>query len=201
MTAAEPTDARAENSAPPLPAVLPAVALLHDRSCDTDALLLEVARDLQARGLRVRGLCMTYPDRRSGEGCAGSMVLVDLNTGEEYLVSQPLGRDSKACRGDPQGFARASQVLRQALEEQPDLVVCNRYCETEADGRGFGAELLELLAAGYPLLTAVNPRYQDAWQRFTGGAAVLQARREVIDIWLASVGLGAPVPSVSATAG
>ncbi|MBP7523030.1 MAG: DUF2478 domain-containing protein [Leptothrix sp. (in: Bacteria)] len=194
MTAAEPTDACAENSA----TLLPAVALLHDRSCDTDALLLEVARDLQARGLRVRGLCMTYPDRGSAEGCAGSMVLVDLSTGDEYLVSQPLGRDSKACRGDPQGFARASQVLRRALDEQPDLVVCNRFGEMEAAGRGFSNELLELLAAGHPLLTAVAPQYQDAWQRFTGGAAVLPARREAIDAWLASIGLGA---AVSATAG
>ena len=196
MTAADPNVACAENSA----TLLPAVALLHDRSCDTDALLLEVARDLQAGGLRVPGLCMTYPDaeRCEAQGCASSMVLVDLSTGDEYLVSQPLGRDSKACRGDPQGFARASQVLRRALEEQPDLVVCNRFGEMEAAGRGFGAELLELLAAGHPLLTAVAPQYQDAWQRFTGGAAVLPARREAIDAWLASVGLGA---AVSATAG
>lgn len=194
MTAADPNVACAENSA----TLLPAVALLHDRSCDTDALLLEVARDLQVRGLRVRGLCMTYPDRGSGEGCAGSMVLVDLSTAEEYLVSQPLGQDSKACRGDPQGFARASQVLRRALEEQPALVVCNRFGEMEAAGRGFSTELLELLAAGHPLLTAVAPQYQDAWQRFTGGAAVLPARREAIDAWLASIGLGA---EVSATAG
>lgn len=189
MTAADPNVACAENSA----ALLPAVALLHDRSCDTDALLLEVARDLQARGLRVRGLCMTYPDadRCEAQGCASSMVLVDLSTGDEYLVSQPLGRDSKACRGDPQGFARASQVLRRALDEQPDLVVCNRFGETEAAGRGFSSELLELLAAGVPLLTAVNPRYKEGWQRFTGGAPVLPARREAIDAWLGSIGLGA----------
>lgn len=186
-------------------APLPAVALLHDRSCDMDALLLSLARELQSRGLRVRGLCMTYPDAVEGQpDCACSMVLVDLANGDEYRVSQPMGRDSKACRGDPQGFARASQVLRRALQEQPDLVICNRFGEMEADGRGFSAELLELLAEGVPLLTAVNPRYEAAWQRFTGGAAVLPPRRDVIDAWLASVGLGegrSASASVSALAG
>lgn len=178
---------------------LPALALLHDRSCDMDALLLDLARELQSRGLRVRGLCMTYPDAKEGQpDCACSMVLLDLATGDTYLVSQPMGRDSKACRGDPQGFARASQVLRRALQEQPDLVICNRFGEMEADGRGFSAELLDLLAEGIPLLTAVNPRYQEAWQRFTGGAAVQPPRREGIDAWLASIGLGA---AASAAAG
>ena len=37
------------------------------------------------------------------------------------------------------------------------------------------AELLELMAEGVPVLTAVAPGYQDAWAAFSGHAAVLPA--------------------------
>lgn len=125
---------------------------------------------------------MTHPD--GDAGCAGAMVLVDLDTQEEYLVSQPLGRDSKACRADLQGFARASGVLRRAARQAPDLVVSNRFGGLEAEGGGFCAELLDILAQDLPLLTTVAARHVVDWQRFTGGATVLPARPEAVYAWL-----------------
>ena len=124
---------------------------------------------------------MTRPD--GDAGCAGAMVLVDLDTREEYLVSQPLGRDSRACRADLQGFSRASGVLRRAALQGPELVVSNRFGGLEAEGGGFCAELLEILAQDLPLLTTVAPRHVGNWQRFTGGAAVLPARPEAVFAW------------------
>ena len=86
-----------------------AAAIEVDGQVDVDALLAAVTDRLRRSGWRVRGLLMTYPEE--GEGCARPMVLVDVDSREPYLVSQPLGRDSRACRADPQGFARASSVL------------------------------------------------------------------------------------------
>jgi NADH:ubiquinone oxidoreductase subunit 6 (subunit J) len=114
------------------------------------------------------------------------MVLVDVDKRDGYLVSQPLGRDSKACRADPQGFARASMVLRSAAAEEPDLVVCNRFGKLEAEGGGFSAELLEILSRDIPLLTVVSHHLVDDWQRFTGGEAqLLPPTRAAVDAWLA----------------
>lgn len=128
---------------------------------------------------------MTYPDTHAGR--AGDMVLVDVHTGKPYLVSQRLGRGSGSCRSDPQGFARASRVLRDALAQSPDLVVCNRFGGLEIEGGGFSAELLELMSRGVPLLTVVATPYLEAWQRFTGGAEVLPAQPAAISQWLALV--------------
>lgn len=156
-------------------------AIVDDGRCDVDALLAEVVQACRAEGRRVRGLLM---HRTGGDALCGDMVLVDIDTAEPYLASQPLGSASQGCRADPQGFARASVVLRRALDEAPELVVCNRFGGLEAEGQGFRAELLELLSRGLPLLTAVGTRHLPAWQRFTGGTQLLPAEREAVQAWL-----------------
>lgn len=158
-----------------------AAAIVDDRAVNVDALLASIARDLQRRGLRVHGLLMT---RETAHGCAGDMVLVDIAGGDRYLVSQPLGSGSTACRADPQGFARASRVLRDAIAHAPDLIVCNRFGALEAEGGGFAAELLEIMAEGVPLLTAVAQHNQAKWQQFSGGAPLLPADAQAVDAWL-----------------
>lgn len=165
---------------------LRAAAIRHDGSCDVDALLAEVV-DAQLRaGRRVRGLLMAPAEQRGD--CLVEMVLVDIDTRRGYLVSQQLGRESKACRADPQGFARASEVLRIALDDAPDLIVCNRFGRLESEGAGFSSELLEIMSRDIPFLTVVSHHLVDAWQRFTGGAAaLLPPRREAVDDWLEHV--------------
>ena len=163
-----------------------AAAVVVDGSCDADRLLAAVARRQRAAGRRVRGMVMRHRD--GPEGCPQAMVLVDLHTQDEYLVSQWLGSGSNACRADPQGFARASQVLRRAIAEDADLVINNRFGSLEAAGGGFRAELLELMSRGLPVLTAVVPRYVEAWRSFSGAAPELPMELSAIDAWLASVG-------------
>lgn len=169
-------------------ASLSVAAIASDTLGAADALLADVAQQQRRAGRRVRGLLMTYPDGpvdgSGGQDCAASMVLVDITTAEPFLVSQPLGKDSKACRADPQGFARASVVLRRALDERPDLVISNRFGSLESEGGGFTDELLALMAEGIPVLTAVGPKHREAWARFTGGAPVLPATPEAVAGWL-----------------
>lgn len=163
---------------------LRAAAIRHDGSCDVDALLAE-AVDAQIRaGRRVRGLLMAPAEQRGD--CLAEMVLVDIDKRDGYLVSQALGSESKACRADPQGFARASEVLRAALADAPELIVCNRFGRLESEGSGFSAELLEIMSRDIPFLTVVSHHLVEDWQRFTGGAAaLLPPQREAIDAWLA----------------
>jgi hypothetical protein len=162
---------------------LRAAAIHHDGSCDVDALLAEVVDEQLRRGRRVRGLLMA-PSEQRGD-CLAEMVLVDIDKRDGYLVSQQLGRASQACRADPQGFARASEVLRAALEDAPELIVCNRFGRLESEGAGFSAELLEIMSRDIPFLTVVSRHLVDEWQRFTGGAAeLLPPTREAVDAWL-----------------
>jgi nucleoside-triphosphatase THEP1 len=161
---------------------LPVAAIVDDRSVDMDALLTRVVRSLQASGRRVRGCVMERPPREGG--CAAKMVLVDVDTGDEYLVSQPMGAASRACRADPQGFARASAIFRTALAQDPDLVVSNRFGELEVLRGGFTQELLAVMEHGIPLLTSVALRNVGAWQEFTGGATTLPPHEATIVTWV-----------------
>jgi hypothetical protein len=180
------TDVPSERISPAHDCVVAAAAILDERTVDVDALLTKVVLAQRAAGRRVRGLLMTHPDGQLG--CAAAMVLVDISTGTEYLVSQPLGRDSTACRADTQGFARASVVLRDALAEAPELVVSNRFGGLEAEGGGFASELLALMSQGVPVLTVVATRHVAAWQQFTGGgAALLPADLAAVQAWLGQV--------------
>ena len=163
----------------------PAAAILADGGCDVDALLAQVAQRQQAAGRRLSGLLMQPrgPDR----SCDIDMVLRDLHSGAAYTVSQPRGTAGSGCRADPQGFARASQVLRRALDDAPDLVISNRFGGLEALGQGFRAELLALLAQGQPLLTAVAPKHLADWRAFVGGPAELPAELPAIEAWIDAV--------------
>ncbi len=157
-----------------------------------DALLARMACVQRRAGRQVRGLVMIRTE--GAVGCTGDMVLIDVHTLDEYLVSQPLGRGATGCRADPQGFARASQVLRDAALQAPDLVICNRFGGLEAQGAGFTQELLTLMAAGLPLLTVVAPQHLAAWERFSGGTAMLAADAQAIEGWIEQA-LAAPEAS------
>jgi len=159
-----------------------AAAIVDDRSLDIDAFLADVARRQLAAGRRVRGCLMNRPPRESG--CAATMVLTDIDTSETYLVSQPMGANSKACRADTQGFARASQIFRRAVEQSPDLVISNRFGDLELRGGGFSQELLELMSREIPFLTTVAQRNVQAWQDFTGGAVLLPADPAAVAAWV-----------------
>jgi len=159
-----------------------AAAIRHDGRTDIDDLLLAFAERQRLAGRRILGLVMKPRDR--GDGCRAAMVLIDIDTGDEYPVSQELGSGSASCSADPQGFARASQVLRSALDRNPDLVVCNRFGSLEAANGGFVAELLALLERGIPVMTVVAPAQFDAWQRFIGGAPLLPVDPDAWAAWL-----------------
>jgi len=164
---------------------VPVAAIEHDGRAQIDALLRSFVARQRQDGRMVLGLLMAPRD--SSTGCRGEMVLTDIDTGDEYLVSQRLGAGSAACSADPQGFARASRVLRDAFGRQPDLVVCNRFGALEAENGGFVAEVLALLEQGVPVLTVVATRHLDAWRRFIGEAPLLPADPAVWAAWLDSV--------------
>ncbi len=157
--------------APPAEEPVAVAAIHHDGSTDIDTALASFASAQRRAGRRVLGLLMK--PRSVDAACEASMVLTDVDTGEEFVVSQSLGAGSNACSADPQGVAAAGRVLRDALVRAPDLVLCNRFGVLEAEGGGFSAELLQLLAQGVPVLIVVSTRHLEAWRRFIGSAPLL----------------------------
>lgn len=165
------------------PASPPIAAIVHGGRGTVDVLLADFAFSLAASGVRVHGLVQ----QAQGPGKAETM-LVDVRTSERYPLFQNLGSASSACSLDSGSIATASAVLRQALAARPDLVVVNRFGGLEANGGGFAAEMLALMADGIPLITVVADEYQLDWRFFTGRAGVeLPARDEALRAWFAAL--------------
>jgi nucleoside-triphosphatase THEP1 len=158
----------------------PAAILAKPDSATAGRHLIEFARKLQAAGLCVQGLVQ---ETKRIAGQKTTMELVEIDTGKRFSIKQNLGQ-SASCQVDLQGVAEATQALRRALLERPDLVVVNKFSHLESEGQGLASEMLALMAEGIPLLTTVAPDYLEAWERFTGGlAVVLTPDPQSIDAW------------------
>lgn len=167
----------------PQPAAI--AAIVHDSNSEPDALLAAFAAQQLAAGHRVRGL-VHLPHEPTANG--KRMVLMDVNDPlSRYPISQALGPAACGCNLDPRGIADASGVLRRALQEPAELAIANRFGTLESTGQGMTDELLALMMAGIPLLTAVKPAYLEAWREFTGGMAVeLSADEATLQQWWAA---------------
>jgi hypothetical protein len=149
-----------------------------------DALLADFAFAQRRRGWKVSGLVQQYRGTHSKE----TARLVDLDSGECFLLFQNLGPGSESCCIDTSSLAAASVVLRRALHGGTDLVIANRFGGLEAAGEGFAAEMLALMSEGIPLITVVGYAWLGAWRQFTGGAGVeLLPRLDALEAWFDGV--------------
>jgi len=163
---------------------LPIAAVIANASSDTTPLLWEFVNRLKAKGYQVRGLIQNLEPGRNG--C--DIVLVDIETGTRYPITQDLGTASEACRLDPALLIEAGTVLRAVPCLPTDLAVFNRFGALEAQGGGFHAEMLAVMTSGKPLLAVVSDKQLGAWRTFTGGlGAELQPEIGELESWFRGV--------------
>lgn len=138
----------------------------YDASSRPDAVLRDVVARLQATGVRPAGLVQEMqPD--SPTHCA-TLTLQDIGTGRRIQAFEQRGLDTRGCRLDPSGLATAAAWLRQAIEEQPDILFVNRFGRQEAAGRGLVEEIALAVTTEIPIVIAVNKTLLPAWQAFAG---------------------------------
>src|SRR5690554_6344646 len=169
---------------------LPAAAVLHNGNGEGDILLNDILVQCQQQGWQLKGLAT-----EQGKDFASKkpMSLRDIHSGEVFVISQYLGRDSRGCSLDLGGLSAAGEVLRKIVVEgqaanSPDLVFINRFGHGESQGRGLSEEFAALIGAGIPMLTLVSKKYLDSWLTFSDGMAeTLPLERYAIEQWLSSV--------------
>ena len=151
---------------------------------DVEALLSSFVDSLRGQGVAVGGLLQHSSREANGRP---RMEMKDIASGEKFLISQNLGRDSSACCVDVGAIADAGGLLRRAIAAKPDLLVINKFSGLEAEGGGLRAEFLEALASGLPVLTGLSERHRDAFEEMAGGAAVyLEPDFKALEAWWSS---------------
>lgn len=149
----------------------PIAAIVYRPTDHVEAILVEVARALEARGVRLGGVLQHDIATVIDDPCA--MELEDLDSGERFALSQELGSGSEACRLDPASLAHAAMAVRRAVDKGVELVVINKFGAQEVSGAGLRSEMGVAVLAGVPLLTAVGERFLSDWLDFTGGVSTL----------------------------
>jgi molybdate transport system ATP-binding protein len=158
-------------------------AILYRPEDDVDTLLADFADALLRNGERVGGIVQR--NLKDEAGRSNGMHVVDLATGRQISICQPLGSGATACKLDPGGLAEASLAVSRAIAEDVALIIVNKFSKQEAAGHGLRSELAEAIIAGGPVLTAVPEKCFDAWKEFAGdrGTTLLCARHVVEEWW------------------
>ncbi len=158
-------------------------AILYRPEDDVDALLADFASALLRDGERIGGVVQR--NLKDEAGRSNGMQVIDLLSGREISICQPLGAGAMACKLDPAGLAEASLAVSRAVAEDVALIIVNKFSKQEANGHGLRSELAEAIIAGGPVLTAVPEKCLDAWKDFTGdhGTTLLCARHVVEEWW------------------
>jgi molybdate transport system ATP-binding protein len=157
-------------------------AILYRPEDDVDGLLADFASALLREGERIGGIVQR--NLKDETGRSAGMHVIDLLTGAEISICQPLGRDSAACKLDPAGLAEASLAVSRAIAEDASLIIVNKFSKQEAAGHGLRDELAEAIIAGGPVLTAVPEKCFDAWKDFTGDrGTTLFCAPHVVEEW------------------
>ena len=111
---------------------LPIAAIVYTPTDNIEALIVQVARTLEARGVHLGGVIQHDLATVIDDPCA--MELEDLASGARFSLSQELGRGSEACRLDPAALAQAAVMVRDAVTRGAELVIFNKFGAQEAAG-------------------------------------------------------------------
>ena len=102
-------------------------AVLYRPEDDVDTLLADFAGALLRDGERLGGIVQR--NLKDETGRSNGMHVIDLSTGRQISICQPLGSGATACKLDPAGLAEASLAVSRAIachrpEHCPPLRQC-----------------------------------------------------------------------------
>lgn len=146
---------------------LPIAALIHN---DADAVDKQVQLFINYLfSLNKTVLGFTQAPEHINQQQKSKMGIINLANGKYHSIAQYLGVHNSSCCLDSAAVSQASQVLAQARQSAPDLILVNRFGKLEAEGLGFASEMLEIMSAAIPLMTIVPERFLTPWRQFCGG--------------------------------
>jgi Protein of unknown function (DUF2478) len=144
--------------------------------------LWRFARRWTDRGVAIAGLIEAIeptaaPSRRA-------VNLKNLRSGETYPLFQDLGRLASACHLDGSGIVAACVAISGEIERGCDLVVLSKFGQLEALRTGLTDAFAMAVERDIPILTAVSPTYNAAWEAFSSPlGTILPADDVALDDW------------------
>ncbi len=134
-----------------------------------DRLLTNLADDLQVEGYVLAGTVQRSAER--ADRCACDMIVRDLSTNTEVLISEDRGPNARGCRLDPGILQALVGTTERALNGGADALIINKFGKQEAQGVGFRDVIGWAAMHGIPAVVGVNITYLESWRAFVDGLA------------------------------
>jgi len=132
---------------------------------DIQSALWAFAQELITSGHRVAGM-VERPAALKRDS-----LLADVAGSTATCIFQDLGPDAQSCSLDAAVLTQASGLVEAAITEATELLILSKFGKMESEGGGFRAAIAKALLMGIPVLTSVNPAFDQDWRAFTGGIA------------------------------
>jgi len=157
-------------------------AVKYHKNFDTGVLLHKVAHILKQRSFNVAGVIQNYS--KTERLARAPMHLVNLQSDAVFKISQDLGTQSRGCMLDYQKLADIEGVLSQAITQNVDLIIINKFGKAESKGGGLLSCIVDAICADIFVLTTVRAPYLEAWESFHEGSALeLSPNEDIIAEW------------------
>lgn len=145
---------------------LAAIRYAADQGSAIDELLVLLAQNLKANGVRVCGAIQH--NHNDGDRRCDGMELEDPVTGRRVVICDSVPAARPDCRIDENALAEAIAWADAGLSNAGDLLIINKFGKREASGLGFAPVIQRAIELGVPALIGVGDRNADAWNALTG---------------------------------
>jgi hypothetical protein len=160
-------------------------AVVYGTDDEPDRLLTDFAADIRRRGLRPVGVIQIGRHCRSENPGLGVVVLAG---GDTVPLTPSPGVAAAGCRLDAARLDGVARRVARDLAEGADILIINRFGQSEAGGGGLTGLIGRALDCDIPVVIAVPERRFHTLIRFADGMNVrLPCRREALDRWWHSV--------------
>ncbi|MBV5269920.1 MAG: DUF2478 domain-containing protein [Afipia sp.] len=144
-----------------------------------DEIFKWIVSDCRSRHLVLSGVLQHPAFEGADKRC--DVLLEDLASGHRTLLFEDRGAGARGCRLDVAALVEASMKVESSLDNNPALLVLNKFGKVEADGGG--------MCGLIPAVIGVPARNLDAWRNFSGEFSTeLSEDTDQIGEWLAKLG-------------
>ena len=164
-------------------------ALVYDEQAYPDDILKRVVDRCRAGGLRLAGV-VQHRSCEAGHRC--DMRLEDLATGRKTSIFAGRGHGARGCQLDEYAMLQVVAQMERELEENPKLLMLNKFGRGEAEGTGMRDLIAQSVNMGIPVLIGVPVRNLHAWREYAGELSTELHNSCDVDDWLAWTVGGAP---------
>ena len=165
--------------------IAPFAAAVYNPDTGDRMALLKFVEKQKALNLRIGGVLQEAVYDAKGQMLG--FYAIDVSSNHRIPISRPT-KDSNECGLDVSALAQTTEIIRQAIHDQVDLMVVEKFGEKEQEGKGLIDEIMQTIVEGIPLLISVPETALPIWQERSGElGSVLGFSEAVFEGWWAGL--------------